>query len=336
MSRVLAENGPWSGLGIAVVDAAGSTVWPAAGETPESFTAAQAPIDASPGWAVVVFPRTGSLDALVAQDVTRYTLLLVIAMGAVIAALVLAARSVARELALSRLQREFVASVSHELKTPLSLIRMFAESLREGWVGEPKKQDYYEVITRESERLTGLIDNVLDFSRIEAGTRRYRFEVADVRQVVLELLERYAFHLRAAGVELVSDLVAGPLPARIDREAIEQVLVNLLSNAVKYMGDRERPVRRVTVSIARRADDLVLRVSDTGIGMSDTVRAHIFERFYRADDERVRAVAGSGLGLTLVKAHVDAHAGTIAVDSAIGQGTTFAISLPLAPAGTAA
>jgi signal transduction histidine kinase len=135
--------------------------------------------------------------------VNRYALLLVLAIATVIAALVLATRSVSRELALSRLRTQFVASVSHELKTPLSLIRMFAESLREGWVGETRKADYYEVITRESERLTGLIDNVLDFSRLEAGTRQYWFGVVDLGQVVRALLERYAFHLKAARVDLV-------------------------------------------------------------------------------------------------------------------------------------
>jgi signal transduction histidine kinase len=282
---------------------------------------------------VVAFPRSGSLDAQVARDVRRYAVWLVLVFGTVVAALALAARSVSRELRLSRLRADFVASVSHELKTPLSLIRMFAESLREGWVAEPQKQEYYEVITRESERLTGLINNVLDFSRIESGTRQYQFAVVDLRRLVVDLLERYAFHLRAANVELMTEIPPESARARVDRDAIEQVIVNLLSNAVKYMGEPAGQPRRVRVSLERIDAHLVLRVSDTGMGMSEEQRTHIFERFYRADDERVRGVAGSGLGLTLVKAHVEAHAGTIAVDSVPGQGSTFAISLPLATEG---
>ena len=195
------------------------------------------------------------------------------------------------------------------------------------------KSHYYEVITRESERLTGLINNVLDFSRLESGTRQYAFDTVDLRQLVQDLLDRYEFHLRAATIDLVRQLPDSPVFARADRDALEQVLVNLLSNAVKYMGDPAKTLRQVTVSIGRDAQQIVLRVSDTGIGMSEEQRPHIFERFYRSDDEQVRAVAGSGLGLTLVKAHIDAHAGTIVVDSTPGRGSTFAISLPLASSG---
>lgn len=331
LDRTLREPGPWSEIGIGLVDSDGHAVSSSLhGPVPADATAATTPIASRRNLRVVAFPRSGSVEDLVAREVNRYTVWLVLVFGTVVAALALAARSVSRELTLSRLRSDFVASVSHELKTPLSLIRMFAESLREGWVAEPQKQDYYEIITRESERLTGLINNVLDFSRIESGTRQYQFAVVDLRQLVVDLLERYEFHLRAANVELVKEIPADSAFARVDHDAIEQVIVNLLSNAVKYMGDSSRQPRQVRVSLDRSGDHLILRVSDTGIGMSDEHRTHIFERFYRANDERVRAVTGSGLGLTLVKAHVDAHAGTIAVESIPGQGSTFAISLPLA------
>ncbi len=334
LDRTLRDRGPWSELAIGLVDSAGRTVSSSSHEpVPADATAATTVVASGRNLRVVAFPLSGSLDAQVARDVNRYAVWLVLVFGTVVAALALAARSVSRELRFSRLRADFVASVSHELKTPLSLIRMFAESLREGWVAEPQKQEYYEVITRESERLTGLINNVLDFSRIESGTRQYQFAVVDLRRLVVDLLERYAFHLRAANVELATEMPAESAWARVDRDAIEQVIVNLLSNAVKYMGDPAGQPRRVRVSLDRSADHLVLRVSDTGMGMSEEHRPHIFERFYRADDERVRGVAGSGLGLTLVKAHVEAHAGTIAVDSAPGQGSTFAISLPLATEG---
>ena len=206
---------------------------------------------------------------------------------------------------------------------------MFAESLREGWVSEDKRADYYEVITRESERLTGLINNVLDFSRIESGTRKYQRATADLRKILADLLDRYQYHLKAANIDLIVALPPEPVYASVDSEAIEQVLVNLLSNAVKYMGDAGQRPRKVRVSLTGGGEQAVIRIADTGIGISEEHRAHIFERFWRAGDERVRAVAGSGLGLTLVKHIVEAHDGTIAVESVPGRGSTFAVTLPV-------
>jgi signal transduction histidine kinase len=231
------------------------------------------------------------------------------------------------------MRSDFVASVSHELKTPLSLIRMFAESLLEGWVSEQKRPEYYEVITRESERLTGLINNVLDFSRIESGTRKYQRQSADLGGIVRGLVDRYRYHLRAANIELAEDLPSDPVHAFVDAEAIEQVLVNLLSNAVKYMGDGQQRPRKVTVSLSSDAAHAVIRISDTGVGISEEDRLHIFERFWRADNPQALGVGGSGLGLTLVKHIVEAHNGAISVESVPGQGSSFAVTLPLSTGG---
>jgi signal transduction histidine kinase len=326
LGTLLDEPGPWSDRGIALADGSGVQMWPSGEAVPADATGASATLARLANWRVQAFPASGSMADLAAQEVNRYAIWLLLMFATVVGALALAARSVSRELMLARLRAEFVAGVSHELKTPLALIRMFAESLQEGWVPDSRKKEYYEVITRESERLTGLINNVLDFSRLESGTRRYAFESVDLRGLVQDLLDRYEFHLRAARIDLVRSLPAEPVQARVDRGAIEQVLVNLLSNAVKYMGDGSEQ-RRATVSLERRGARVVLRVADTGIGMAGLDRARIFDQFYRADDERVRAVAGSGLGLTLVKAHVDAHGGTIDVDSTPGRGSAFTITL---------
>jgi signal transduction histidine kinase len=140
--------------------------------------------------------------------------------------------------------------------------------------------------------------------------------------------------LNAANIELIEVLPSEPIEAFVDPEAIEQVLVNLLSNAVKYMGDdSERRPRTVNVSLSGGETHAVIRITDTGVGMSDEDRIHIFERFWRADNAHVRAVAGSGLGLTLVKHIVEAHNGSITVDSALGKGSTFAVTLPLSVGG---
>lgn len=319
LERSLADPGPWSGVRIILVDES---------DHPEGVRA-PLPLARVPHWRVAALPQAGSVDALALREVIRFAVILVLVFGTVVAALFLGARSVSRELALSQLRSDFVASVSHELKTPLALIRMFAESLREGWVGDDKRAGYYEVITRESERLTGLINNVLEFSHIESGTRQYHRAMVDLGDILRGLLDRYRYHLNAAHIALIEELPADPIYAYADAEALEQVLVNLLSNAVKYMGDMDGRLRQVTVSLTSTREQAVIRVSDSGIGMADEDRVHIFERFWRARDARVLGVAGSGLGLTLVKHIVEAHDGAVAVESVRGGGSTFAVTLPL-------
>jgi signal transduction histidine kinase len=319
LEHLLADSGLWSGVGVAIVED---------GAVPSGAVPATLPLARTTNWRVSTFPKSGSVEALASRDVIRFAALLVLVVGTVVTAMVLAARSVARELALSRTRADFVASVSHELKTPLSLIRMFAESLREGWVNEDKRADYYEVITRESERLTGLINNVLDFSRLESGTRTYQRATADLCEILRGLLDRYVYHLKAAKIDLIQQVPERPVYAFVDAEAIEQVLVNLLSNSVKYMGAAERQPRYVRVSLTTTGHQTVIQIADSGIGISNEARVHMFERFWRADDERVRAVAGSGLGLTLVKHIVEAHDGTIEVEGELDRGTCFAVKLP--------
>ena len=329
LAGVVSEQGPWSEMGVALVDRDGRSLASAPQADPEDVAATSVALRALPGWSVATLPRAGSFATSASSETARYGRWLALVFVTVVVAFVLAARSIRRELRLARLRADFVASVSHELRTPLALIRMFGESLREGWVDDRQKKEYYEVITRESERLTALIDNVLDFSRMEAGLRKYQLAVLDLRMLLAKLLDRYEFHLQAARIDLIRRLPDGPLHARVDHEAIEQVIVNLLSNAVKYMGAPERPNRQVAVALTQENTQIVLRVSDTGIGISEADRVHIFERFYRAENDAVRAVAGSGLGLTLARAHIVAHGGSIHVESALGQGSTFVVSLPM-------
>ena len=148
----------------------------------------------------------------------------------------------------------------------------------------------------------------------------------DVRALLQESLTRYRPHLRAAEVELVEELPEPPVLVHADPEAIDQVLINLLSNATKYIRDEERTV---TVSLSTEADRAEIRVADTGIGMSPEHVAHIFERYYRADTEPVRAVPGSGIGLTLVRHIMEAHGGEIRVESVPNAGSAFTIILPV-------
>jgi signal transduction histidine kinase len=323
---ILSDRGPWVDAAITLLDTNNHVVAGSGVEKPADGFRQSTRLANLPGWQVASFPLGGSYEATAASGVYRYGLFLLLVLGTVVAGLALAARSITRELALSRLRTEFVSSVSHELRTPLAVIRMFAENLRQGWVSEEKKAEYYEVIGRESDRLTELINNVLNLSRVESGSQQYQLVNTDLCELLQEILKRYQPHINAAEIELRQSLPDRPIQIAADPEAIDQVLINLLSNAVKYIGDAEKVV---TVCLSSDAEYARISVSDTGIGISTEQVPHIFEQYYRADDSQVRAVPGSGIGLTLVRHIIRAHGGEIRVQSAPLTGSTFTIVLPL-------
>ncbi len=243
--------------------------------------------------------------------------------------LTLTYRSVSKEVALARLKSDFVSNVSHELRTPLSLIRLYAETLELGRIkGQSKVEEYYRIIRKESERLTALINNILDFSRIEAGRKEYEFRQTDLAELVTNTLDTYRDQIDEQGFTFEQRIDAGIPPVRVDREAIARSLVNLVTNALKY-SDRDK---YIGVRL-RRADGVVrLEVEDRGIGIARSEQSKIFEKFYRAGDPLVHNTKGSGLGLSLVRHIAHAHGGEVAVESAPGKGSTFTLTLPLDPA----
>ena len=241
---------------------------------------------------------------------------------------VLALRTASREMKLSQMKSDFVSNVSHELRTPLASIRVFGEFLRLGRVEDgAKMREYGEYIETESRRLTQLINNLLDFARIESGRKSYRFEPADLEALVRETLHSFEVRLRQSGFRVVYQGPAAPLPAlRLDPAAITHSLANLLDNAVKYSGDG----RDVAVALARRGDELRLSVRDWGVGVPRDEQEKIFDRFHRVSTGLVHDVKGSGLGLAIVRHVLDAHGGRVEVESRPGQGSTFTLVLPLA------
>jgi signal transduction histidine kinase len=244
-------------------------------------------------------------------------------------------RNVSKEMALARLKSDFVSNVSHELRTPLSLIRLYAETLELGRLTSPEKhQEYYCIIRKESERLTALINNILDFSRIEAGRKEYDFRETDMRELVRNTLESYRYQIEQHGFTLEEKIGDVP-PLRVDREAMARSLVNLVNNALKYSQDR----KYIAVNLYRVNGSVKLEVIDHGIGIPPHEQSKIFEKFYRVGDPLVHNTKGSGLGLSLVQHIAKAHGGDVVVDSAPGAGSKFTISLPVNPAennGTAA
>jgi signal transduction histidine kinase len=239
-------------------------------------------------------------------------------------------RNVSREVALARLKSDFVANVSHELRTPLSLIRLYAETLEMGRLTNPDKpQQYYRIIREESERLTALINNILDFSRIEAGRKEYDFRETDLPRLVRETLDAYRYQIEQNGFAFQEQIEDGLPPVRVDREAIARSLLNLINNAVKYSPQE----KFLSVKLFRSGDEIKLEVADHGMGIPIQEQSKIFEKFYRVGDPLVHNTKGSGLGLSLVRHIVQAHGGNVSVESAPGKGSTFTIALPLIAGG---
>jgi signal transduction histidine kinase len=246
------------------------------------------------------------------------------------AGMILTYRSVARELALAKLKSDFVSNVSHELRTPLALIRLYAETLELGRISSTgKQQEYYEIIRKESERLTSLINNILDFSRIESGKKEYNFRETDVADLIRSTLESYRFEIEQSGFQFEQKIDNDVPPMLVDREAIARSLLNLVNNALKY----SLTDKYLGVNLYRRNDAVNLEVIDHGIGIPAKEQPKIFDKFYRVGDPLVHNTKGSGLGLSLVCHIVQAHGGEVVVESAPGQGSKFTISLPMQNSG---
>ena len=199
-------------------------------------------------------------------------------------------------------RQNFVAAVSHELKTPLTAIRMYAEMLRDGLVDSDEKRDrYHRTITDESERLSRLIDNVLEFSRLERGTRELRLVLGPIGPVLEEAAQKLQPHAARSGFELLVDVEAGLPALRFDRDALLQILFNLVDNALKYAASAPR--REIRLEARRHADGrrVVVSVRDFGPGVAREHQARVFEPFYRGGSELVRSAPGAGIGLALVK-----------------------------------
>ncbi len=236
-------------------------------------------------------------------------------------------RNVSREMTLARLKSDFVANVSHELRTPLALIRLYAETLELGRLtAKEKYQEYFRIIREESERLTALINNILDFSRIEAGRKEYEFQETDLGELVHSTLESYRFQIQQNGFAYEENISPDIPPVKVDREAIARSLLNLVNNALKYSKDR----KFIGVSLYRADNCVNLEVRDSGIGIPPNEQEKIFEKFYRCGDPLVHNVKGSGLGLSLVRHIARSHGGEVHVQSEPEKGSKFTIALPFA------
>jgi signal transduction histidine kinase/tetratricopeptide (TPR) repeat protein len=281
-----------------------------------------------PWWRVSVSPEDPEIIARYAlrRNWIYGTALALLAAGMMLGA-VLVLRDVSRERRLSELRTDFVANVTHELKTPLTSIRMFAETLRMKRArSEAEQKECLDVIVGETRRLSRLINTVLDFSKIERGQKQYRMAEVNMSEVAESTLNTLKYAMEEQGYTLDAE-IESEVRAVGDADALEQAMLNLIDNAVKYSRKRK------SVQIGLWAEDnrVCFRVADKGIGIPESEKSRIFEKFYRTRTGNEQDAGGAGLGLTVVQHIVEAHGGTIEVESSVGKGSAFTITLPKIP-----
>jgi two-component system phosphate regulon sensor histidine kinase PhoR len=221
------------------------------------------------------------------------------------------------------MRRDFISNVSHELRTPLAGIRAAAETLQEGAIDDrPAAVEFLGHIQRETDRMTQLVEELLELSRIESGAAPLRFAQVDVGQLARDAAERFARQADRAGLTLTASVEEGNLTVTGDGDRLEQALGNLVANAIKFTPERGS----IEIEAAGTPDEVTISVRDTGMGIEPDQQARVFERFYKAD--RGRGSGGTGLGLAIVKHIVQAHGGSVALESRPGRGSTFSMRLP--------
>jgi signal transduction histidine kinase len=240
------------------------------------------------------------------------------------AGVILLLRDISRETHTNRLRSDFVSSVSHELKTPITLIRLYSETLlRPSGFQEEERRDFYRIIMRESERLGRLVDQIQTFSRVARGDQTYKFEEGDLAPAIARIVDDYREFLERAGFHVQRALAESAPPVRFDAAALSQAVVNLLDNAVKYSGQS----RDIAVRLGVRDGSVIFEVEDHGVGIPAAEQNKIFERFYRVSNGSGKG--GYGLGLFLVRHIMEAHGGRAEVESEPGRGSRFRLAFPV-------
>jgi len=283
--------------------------------------------DGFPPWSLEFYgPDLRFFETILSSRRGIYFYMFILIGGILIFGLIFAIRSFTHELELSRMKSDFVSTVSHEFKSPLTSIRQIAEMLESGRVpSEERRQKYYEVLLQQSERLSLLIENVLSFAKMEEGKRKFAFEPTDIADMLQDIVSAARDRMECAGFDIDLEIQASLPKISADRAGLSQAVTNLLDNAVKYSGNS----RKIVVKAYEESPFIGMSVKDFGVGIDKAELDKIFDRFYRGGDELTRTIKGSGLGLTLVKQIVEAHKGRVKVESRLGEGSEFLILIPL-------
>jgi signal transduction histidine kinase len=342
-ARLKSVEGPtgFPPLSVTVVDNTNRMVYPPGGTVPARFVdertfslvffdpelvALSAPGERKPErWRIRTGYGAQAIPDIIASRARPQRAMMAMLAGVMALGVFFVARAAARELRVAEMKSTFVSSVSHDLKTPLALIQLFAETLELGRLrNTDRAHEYYRIINSEARKLTRLINNLLDFSKIEAGLRSYKREPVNLTEVtrgVLESLDSQFSHNQFT----VTPRLDGAVPVLIDKEAAVQALENLISNAMKYSPER----RDIIVEVERVDGFGVVRVKDHGIGIPPRLQRKIFRKFFRIQTDAGSGPQGTGLGLAIVDHVMRGHGGFVRVDSEPGRGSTFTLHFPL-------
>ena len=276
-------------------------------------------------WKVELYFEEGVFGTAANRTKLAYCWTAALVIGFMILVCGFAVKSLLHQARVNRLKNDFVATVSHELKTPLASMRVLIDTVLEGnYRDESQVREYLELVAKENKRLTGLIDNFLTFSRMERNKHAFNIISTDAETIAEDAAEavRTRFEQSSCNLKVAIDDNAGKVGA--DHDALVTVLVNLLDNAWKYSGDD----KEIALNVNRKDCMVNFEVTDNGYGMSKRVVRKIFDRFYQADNSLARSAEGCGLGLSIVKFIVDAHGGTIEIESEAGKGSLFRVKIP--------
>lgn len=280
-----------------------------------------------PSWSLVLYKEsTGVITAFLraSQGIFIYIFLFIVIVLTL--GLFFTLQIINKELLLSKMKSDFISTVSHEFKSPLTSIRQMSEMLfNERIKTESRKKVYYAVMLEQSERLSHLIDNILDFSKIEEGKKAFRFEKTNLLELIDRVKLVFQKSITNEGFSVFLSIPETLPELVIDKEAIQQVIYNLLDNAYKYSGDS----KNIEILVESTGDSVKISVKDFGIGIQREDQLKIFDRFFRGGNELTRSVKGSGIGLTIVKKIIEAHHGTVSLESTLGKGSTFQVTLPV-------
>lgn len=279
-----------------------------------------------PEYTLGISAKGNTVEQLI-RERTKTNMVLIAALDFIlIIAVILVFRNLKKEVNLAQNKADFVSNVSHEIRTPLALISMFAETLELKRVPtEEKKQEYYSIISKEAQRLTGIVNKILNFSQTEALKKRFHIEELAVDSEVMSILTTYDFHLRNKGFDYTY-AKQSDLKIRADKQALVEAIINLIDNAMKYSDEK----KYIEVTSGREGEFGFISIKDQGVGISKRDQKHIFDKFYRVSSGNLAKSRGTGLGLSLVRQLMESQKGKITVTSELGTGSQFTLYFPLA------